>query len=77
MNKKMSKWFENLTPEAKTELRSKAASVINWAYTVESESGGCKPDPMDTVRIAVESDHLTLTPEEIEYLAARVKEEFR
>jgi hypothetical protein len=77
MNKKLSEWYESLTPEVKVELRCKTASVINWAYTVESESGGCKPNPDDTVRIYVESDHVTLTDNEVAYLAARVKDEFR
>jgi hypothetical protein len=77
MNKKMQKFYETLTPEQRKELDCKLASVISWAYTVESESGGCRPDPDDTVRIYIESEKVTLTDPEALFLAAKVKDEFR
>ena len=58
------------------------AEVIQWGYTVYSESGGMKPDPLDTVRI-LEDNYLcnnvklNLTQAQIKLLAKAVRSEFK
>jgi len=75
MNKQMKKWFDGLTPNEKQELHQHKAEVIQWGWTVFSESGGLRPDPFDTVRLYTDSAKVDLTGKQVDYLAQCVKDE--
>ena len=75
MNKQMKKWFDSLTADEKQELHQHESEVINWGWTVFSESGGLRPDPYDTVRLYTDSTKVDLTRKQVDYLARCVKDE--